>query len=396
MTGRTGRVGGPADAGTGAGISHATGGRFPGFSVLDQAGRWDPVTAGVVLSRVGWPPDIRFFTPAEEAAATALCDRLLGQDGEPKVPVVPQIDARLAEQSTDGWRYADMPEDGQAWRHSLRYLDADCQAASSCVLAEATADDQRAVIQAVQDLGAKDWQGLNAADPINPMRLFHELSTRLPADAIVAADSGSSANWYARQLKFHGQVRGSLSGNLATMGPGVPYGIGAKFGHPDRPVIVFEGDGAMQMNGLAELITIKHYWQEWADPRLIIAVLHNDDLNQVTWEMRAMEGAPKFTESQTLPDVDYAAFATSLGLQGINVGKPDDLGPAWDRALAADRPTLLDVRVDPSVPPIPPHATFEQAKDAARALLKGDEDARSVIVEGIKTKVQEFLPHSGD
>jgi pyruvate dehydrogenase (quinone) len=234
------------------------------------------------------------------------------------------------------------------------------------------------------------------ADPINPMRLFHELSTRLPADAIVTADSGSSANWYARQLKFRGQVRGSLSGNLATMGPGVPYGIGAKFGNPDRPVIVFAGDGAMQMNGLAELITVKHYWQDWGDPRLIVAVLHNDDLNQVTWEMRAMEGAPKFAESQTLPDVDYAAFAASLGLQGINVSKPGDVGSAWDRALAADRPTLLDVRVDPSIPPIPPHATFEQAKATARAILKGDEDSRSVIVEGIKTKVQEFLPHSKD
>ena len=238
-----------------------------------------------------------------------------------------------------------------------------------------------------------EMEAMVEADPINPMRLFHELSTRLPANAIVAADSGSSANWYARQLKFDGEIRGSLSGNLATMGPGVPYGIGAKFGHPDRPVIVFEGYGAMQMNGLAELITVKHYWQEWADPRLIIAVLHNDDLNQVTWEMRAMEGAPAFTESQTLPDVDYASFAASLGLQGIAVDKPDDLGPAWDRALAADRPTLLDVRTDPSVPPIPPHATFEQAKDAAKAILKGDHDARSIIVEGVKTKVQEFLPH---
>jgi pyruvate dehydrogenase (quinone) len=242
------------------------------------------------------------------------------------------------------------------------------------------------------------WETMEAeamveADPINPMRLFHELSTRLPADAIVAADSGSAANWYARQLKFHGAVRGSLSGNLATMGPGVPYGIGAKFGHPDRPVIVFEGDGAMQMNGLAELITIKHYWREWNDPRLIIAVLHNDDLNQVTWEMRAMEGAPKFTQSQTLPDVDYASFAASLGLLGIAVDKPEDVGPAWDRALAADRPAVLDVRVDPSVPPIPPHATFEQAKDVAKAVLKGDEDRRSVIVEGVKTKVAEFLPH---
>jgi pyruvate dehydrogenase (quinone) len=244
---------------------------------------------------------------------------------------------------------------------------------------------------------ARWWQVMEAeamvdADPVNPMRLFAELSARLPGNAIVTADSGSSANWYARQLKFRDHMRGSLSGNLATMGPGVPYGIGAKFGCPDRPVIVFAGDGAMQMNGLAELITIKHYWREWADPRLIIAVLHNNDLNQVTWEMRAMEGAPKFTESQVLPDVDYAAFAASLGLHGINVDKPDQLGPAWERALSADRPTLLDVRTDPDVPPIPPHATFEQAKDAAMALLKGDEDRWVVIKEGLKTKVQELLP----
>jgi pyruvate dehydrogenase (quinone) len=246
---------------------------------------------------------------------------------------------------------------------------------------------------------ARWWQVMEAeamvqGDPVNPMRLFHELSSRLPDDAIVTADSGSSANWYARQLKFRGDMRGSLSGNLATMGPGVPYGIGAKFGHPGRPVIVFAGDGAMQMNGLAELITIKHYWTEWSDPRLIIAILHNDDLNQVTWEMRAMEGAPKFTESQVLPDVDYAAFAASLGLQAINVDKPDQLGPAWDSALAAGRPTVLDVRCDPNVPPIPPHATFEQAKDAAAALLKGDSDRWGILVEGMKTKIQEFLPHS--
>ena len=237
-----------------------------------------------------------------------------------------------------------------------------------------------------------DAEAMVDADPVNPMRLFAELSSRLPSNAIVTADSGSSANWYARQLRFRGDMRGSLSGNLATMGPGVPYGIGAKFGNPDRPVIVFAGDGAMQMNGLAELITIRHYWHEWGDPRLIIAVLHNNDLNQVTWEMRAMEGAPKFAESQELPDVDYAAFAASLGLQAISVDKPDQVGPAWDRALSADRPTLLDVRTDPNVPPIPPHATFEQAKDAAKAILKGDENRWGVIKEGLKTKVQEFLP----
>ncbi len=245
------------------------------------------------------------------------------------------------------------------------------------------------------------WESMDAeadveADPVNPMLVFRELSARLPMDAIVTADSGSSANWYARQLKFRGQMRGSLSGNLATMGPGVPYGIGAKFGHPDRPVIVFAGDGAMQMNGLAELITVKHYWEQWADPRLIIAVLHNNDLNQVTWEMRAMEGSPKFTESQQLPDVSYEGFARSLGLRGIAVDEPGQVGPAWDQALAADRPTVLDLRTDPNVPPIPPHATFEQIKDAASAMLKGDSDRWGVIKEGVMTKAREILPGTGN
>jgi pyruvate dehydrogenase (quinone) len=244
---------------------------------------------------------------------------------------------------------------------------------------------------------ARWWQTMEKeamveADPINPMRLFWELSSRLPEDAIVTADSGSAANWYARDLKFTGEVRGSLSGTLATMGPGVPYGIGAKFGHPGRPVIVFAGDGAMQMNGLAELITISRYWREWSDPRFVVAVLHNNDLNQVTWEMRAMEGAPKFAQSQTLPEVDYAAFAAGLGLGAIRVDKPDQIGPAWEQALGEGRPALLDVRCDPDVPPIPPHATFEQMKDATEALVHGDENRWGIIKEGVKTKVQEFLP----
>ncbi len=228
---------------------------------------------------------------------------------------------------------------------------------------------------------------------VNPLRLFAELSPRLPHDAIVTADSGSAANWYARQLRFRDQIRGSLSGNLATMGPGVPYGIGAKFGHPGRPVIVFSGDGAMQMNGMAELITIKHYWRQWSDPRLIIAILHNNDLNQVTWEMRAMAGSPKFAESQTLPDVDFAGFAASLGLAAHTVTDPAELGGVWDKALSADRPTVLDVHTDPNMPPIPPHATFDQFKAATTAVLKGDEDAFDFIKVGVKTKAQEFLPH---
>jgi pyruvate dehydrogenase (quinone) len=232
------------------------------------------------------------------------------------------------------------------------------------------------------------------ADPVNPMRIFHELSSRLPSNAIVTADSGSAANWYARNLRFRDDVRGSLSGTLATMGPGVPYIIGAKFAHPDRPAIAMVGDGAMQMNGMAELITIKHYWKQWSDPRAIVAVLHNNDLNQVTWELRAMGGAPKFEESQSLPDVDYAGFAASLGLHAITVTDPDRLGEAWDQALAADRPTVLDVHCDPTVPPIPPHATYEQMKDSAEALLKGDPERWDVIKQGLKTKAQELLPHS--
>ena len=243
-----------------------------------------------------------------------------------------------------------------------------------------------------------DWwdtaerRALTDADPVNPMRIVHELSLRLPDNAMVSSDSGSAANWYARHLRMRGSARGTLSGTLATMGPGVPYAIGAKWAHPDRPAIALVGDGAMQMNGMAELITIAHYWRQWADPRLIVAILHNNDLNQVTWEMRAMEGAPKFTESQRLPEVDYAVFARSLGLDALNLDTPDALGPAWDQALAADRPTVLDIRCDPDVPPIPPHATFEQAKATAAAILHGDDDSWGVVKEGIKQKAQQYLP----
>jgi pyruvate dehydrogenase (quinone) len=322
------------------------------------------------------------------------CDTLLTVGSSfPYTQFLPAFDqARAVQIDIDG-KYI-----GMRYPYEVN-LVGDAAATLRALLPHLRAKEDRSWREGIESNVARWWQVMEAeamveADPVNPMRLFHELSSRLPGDAIVTADSGSSANWYARQLKFRGDMRGSLSGNLATMGPGVPYGIGAKFGNPGRPVIVFAGDGAMQMNGMAELITIKHYWTEWSDPRLIIAILHNDDLNQVTWEMRAMEGAPKFTESQVLPDVDYAAFAASLGLQAINVDKPDQLGPAWDSALAAGRPTVLDVRCDPNVPPIPPHATFEQAKDAAAALLKGDPDRWGILVEGMKTKIQEFLPHS--
>ena len=277
-------------------------------------------------------------------------------------------------------------------------LVADARTALAALLPHLEYKQDRSWREKIESDVARWWETMDMeanvpADPVNPLRLFSTLSSRLPDDAIVTADSGSSANWYARQLRFRGRMRGSLSGTLATMGPAVPYAIGAKFAHPDRPVIAFAGDGAMQMNGMAELITIKRYWESWRDPRLIVAVLHNNDLNQVTWEMRAMAGSPKFAESQTLPDIDYAAFAASLGLQTVTVTDPDDLDSAWDAALAADRPTLLDVHTDPDMPPIPPHATWDQFKAATAAVLGGDEDRWGFIKEGIKTKAQEFLPH---
>ena len=245
------------------------------------------------------------------------------------------------------------------------------------------------------------WETMDAeaavdADPVNPMRIFQEFSRQAPDDVIIAADSGSAANWYARQVRMRGDMRGSLSGTLASMGPAVPYAIGAKFAHPGRPAVAFEGDGAMQMNGLAELVTIARYWEEWDDPRLVVAVLHNNDLNQVTWELRAMGGTPRFIESQALPDISYADFAGSIGLEAATVRDPAQLAGAWRTALSADRPTVLDIHCDPDVPPIPPHATLEQMTDMAKALIKGDTSRWGVIKEGIKTKAQEFLPHRDD
>ncbi|MET7919230.1 thiamine pyrophosphate-requiring protein [Streptomyces avermitilis] len=230
------------------------------------------------------------------------------------------------------------------------------------------------------------------ADPINPEYVVHAVDALLPDNVILAADSGSSANWYARHIRMRGAMRGSLSGTLATMGPGVPYVIGAKFAHPDRPAIALVGDGAMQMNGMAELVTAAKYWRNWQDPRLIVAVLNNQDLNQVTWEMRAMEGAPQFLPSQALPDVPYADFARSIGLDGVRVEKPGDVEGAWQRALAADRPFVLDFRTDPAVPPIPPHASLDQIEAAASSIIHGDSDRVGMVRQGLKAKVQEMLP----
>jgi len=245
----------------------------------------------------------------------------------------------------------------------------------------------------------RDWwkvleaRAMNSADPINPERLFWELSPRLPDGCILCADSGSSTNWWARDLKVRRGMMASLSGNLATMGPGMPYAVAAKFAYPDRPVIATVGDGAMQMNGNNVLITIEKYWREWSNPQLISIVLNNHDLNQVTWEQRVMSGDPKFEASQDLPDFPYATYAESLGLKGIRLDRPEDIPAALDEALAADRPCVLEAVTDPEVPPLPPHITFEQAVHFWRAVFKGDPNKWDMIKLSFKEMVEGYIPH---
>jgi len=231
--------------------------------------------------------------------------------------------------------------------------------------------------------------------PINPQRVFWELSPRLPENCILSSDSGSAANWYARDLKIRRGMMASLSGGLATMGPGVPYSIAAKFAFPNRVAIAMVGDGAMQMNGINGLITIAKYWREWSDPRLIVLVLHNNDLNQVTWELRVMMGDPKFPASQDVPDFPYARYAELLGLRGIRVDQPERLGPGWDDAFASDRPCVVEVITDPDVPPLPPHITLKQANKFASTLFKGDPNEGGVIRESLRELVQSVIPHKG-
>ena len=229
------------------------------------------------------------------------------------------------------------------------------------------------------------------ADPINPQRVFFELSKRLPDRCILSADSGSATNWWARQLRLRKGMKAALSGTLATMCPGVPYAFAAKMAYPDRPVICSIGDGAMQMLGINGLIDIAARWEQWPNKQLIVVVLNNRDLNQVTWEQRVMVGDPKLEASQEIPDFPYARYAELLGLRGIRVDSPDQVGDAWDEALAADRPVLYEAMTDPEVPPLPPHITIQQATSLSKALMKGDPAAGQIIRQSFKGKLKELV-----
>jgi pyruvate dehydrogenase (quinone) len=228
------------------------------------------------------------------------------------------------------------------------------------------------------------------ADPLNPQLVFAELSPRLPDNCILTSDSGSATNWWARHLKMRQGMMSALSGTLATMCPAVPYALAAKFAYPDRPVIASIGDGAFQMLGVNALIDLARYQDRWANRQCIVCVLHNDDLNQVTWEQRVMAGDPKLEVSQVLPDFPYAGYAELLGLKGIRVDRPDDVGPAWDEALSTNGIVVYEAITDPEVPPLPPHIKFEQAKKLAKA-LPGDPARRRIIKQSVKGKVEEFI-----
>jgi pyruvate dehydrogenase (quinone) len=251
------------------------------------------------------------------------------------------------------------------------------------------------------EAGVAEWwktleeRAMESADPINPQRVFWELSKRLPENCIMTGDSGSVANWYARDIKMRRGMMGSLSGGLASLGAATPYAVAAKMAFPDRVVIAFIGDGAMQMNGLNVMITISKYWKEWSNPRLIVMVLNNRDLNQVTWEERIQLGAGKTESTQSIPDFPYHKYAELVGLKGIFVDDPDQLGAAWDEALAADRPVILECYTDPNVPPLPPHITLKDAKNFM-VMTASEPELGSVLKNSAKQIFASLVPSDKD
>jgi pyruvate dehydrogenase (quinone) len=255
--------------------------------------------------------------------------------------------------------------------------------------------EDRSWREGIEDNVSRWWEiieerSMEDAHPLNPQRVFHELSPRLPERCILTGDSGSATNWWARHLKLRDGMQAALSGNLATMCPGVPYALAAKFAYPERPVIACVGDGAMQMSGINALIDVAKYWHRWSDPRLIVLVLNNQDLNQVTWEQRVLAGDAKLEASQNIPDFPFARYAEMLGFKGLRVDNPDDVAPAWEEALNSDRPVIYEAVTDPEIPPLPPHIRFEQAKGMAQALSKGDPHGIRIAWNSLRGKLQEF------
>jgi pyruvate dehydrogenase (quinone) len=371
-----------------------------GDEVIEVADKLGAGIAKALLGRAVVPDDLPFVTGSIGLLGT-----------KPSWDLMTGCDALLMVGSS--FPYSEfLPEEGQARgvqididarRIGIRYpMDAnlvgDAGETLRALIPLLERKEDRSWREQIEESVERWWEvmakrALEDADPINPQRVFWELSSRLPDNCILTSDSGSAANWFARDLRLRRGMMATLSGTLATMGPGVPYAIAAKFAHPERPVIALVGDGAMQMNGLAELITIAKYWQTWSDPHLVVLVLNNRDLNQVTWEQRAMQGDPRYPGSQDIPDVAYAQFAELIGLRGVRVDDPSRVGDAWDEVLGSDRPAVLEAVVDPEVPPLPPHISFEQAKHFAQAVLAGDPNRERMIRQSFKQMLDALLPN---
>ena len=255
--------------------------------------------------------------------------------------------------------------------------------------------EDRSWQQQIENEVAQWWKvlearSMNSANPVNPQAVFWELSKRLTQNSIICGDSGSSTFWYARDIKIKKGMKASLSGTLATMCSAVPYAIAAKFAFSNKMVVAISGDGAMQMLGINELITIAKYWRQWQTPQLIIVVVNNQDLNMVTWEQRALAGDKKFEASQNIPDFPYAKYAQLIGLEGIQIDKPEQIVPAFDKAMSADKPVVVEAVTDPNVPLLPPHVSPGQAAKFFTALFKGDSEALNMVKQTYKEVVDNY------
>jgi pyruvate dehydrogenase (quinone) len=367
--------------------------------VIAVADRLSAGCAKALLGKAALPDDLPWVTGSIGLLGT-----------EPSYKMMMECDTLLMVGS--GFPYAEfLPKEGQArgvqididaGMVSIRFpmeagLVGDAAETLRALLARLRQNSDGAWRKRIEDNVRHWWTTLQnrahqPAAPINPQLVAWELSPRLPDRVVITCDSGSCANWFARDLKMRRGMMSSLSGGLASMGAAVPYAIAAKYAHPDRPVIALVGDGAMQMNNMAELITVAKYWRDWQDHRWIVCVFNNEDLNQVTWEQRIINGDPKFEASQRIPDVSYSRFAEMIGLHGIYVDRPDLLASAWEQALASDAPVVLEVKTDPEVPPLPPHITLEQAKNFTLALVKGDPNESGVIKGAARQLLESILP----
>ncbi|HWE72349.1 MAG TPA: thiamine pyrophosphate-requiring protein [Stellaceae bacterium] len=377
----------------GAGALHAT------DDVIAVAEKLGAGAAKALLGKAALPDELPWVTGSIGLLGT-----------EPSWKLMSECDTLLMIGS--GFPYSEfLPKEGQArgvqidiepGMLSLRYpmevnLVGDASETLRALLPLIDDKRDRAWRQSIEGWTRDWWKKLEArakesANPINPQRVTWELSPRLPERAIITSDSGSCANWYARDLKIRRGMMCSLSGGLASMGAAVPYAIAAKFAYPERPVFALVGDGAMQMNNMAELITVAKYWRKWSNPHWICGVFNNEDLNQVTWEQRVMEGNPKFEASQDIPNVPYHKFAELIGLKGIYVDDPNYVARAWEEAMAADRPVIIEFKTDPEVPPLPPHITLKQAKAFASTMTKGDPEERGIILNTARQVLATVVP----